>query len=83
MALGRSPPLHREGISQGVLCHEEERLQETLLTLYFPSWSSKRGFSTSVDRSIATYTIGFPTARIVTYVLPAVFKTLFPLLKSI
>lgn len=53
------------------------------LTLYFPSWSSGKGFSNSVDRSIATYTIELPTALMIAYALPALFKILFPLVRGV
>ena len=51
--------------------------RKLLLALYFPSWSARRGFSNSVDRSMATYTIELPTALMITYALSTPLKTLF------
>lgn len=53
------------------------------LTLYFPSWSSGRGFSDSAGRSAATHTIELPTGLTVTYASPALCKALFPFVRGI
>ena len=72
----------QQPISQGILCHDEEGLQETSTNTLFSFLELRERFQFSVDRSMATYPIELPTAFMITYALPTPFKTLLPFVRG-